>query len=118
MDYKVIWSDAAISDLYEICSYIAKSDIEAAQRIGESILGHAQVLESFPFIGRSYPRGGRIACVKSSIGPTAFSTMSPNTQVWLRFCTYGIARGMNRRCRPQLSGCANGRRRWSRNPTN
>ena len=59
MDYKVIWSDAAISDLYEICSHIAKSDPEAAQLIGEAILGHAQVLESFPFIGRSYPRGAQ-----------------------------------------------------------
>ena len=37
MDFKVIWSDAAIADLRDICSYIARHDPQAAQRMGRGI---------------------------------------------------------------------------------
>ena len=59
MDYKIIWSDAAIADLHDICSYIARHDSQAAQRIGRGILEHVRILASFPFIGPTYPRGSR-----------------------------------------------------------
>jgi toxin ParE1/3/4 len=59
MDFKIIWSDAAISDLQEICSYIARHDPKAALRMGHGILGHVRILGSFPFIGPTYPRGVR-----------------------------------------------------------
>ena len=59
MDFKVIWSDAAIADLRDICSYIARHDSQAAQRIGRGILDHVRILASFPFIGPTYPRGSR-----------------------------------------------------------
>jgi len=57
MDFKVIWSDAAIEDLREACSYIAKRDPQAAQRMGRGILDHVRILASFPLIGPTYPRG-------------------------------------------------------------
>jgi toxin ParE1/3/4 len=57
MDFKVIWSDAAIADLREICSYIARDDPQAAERTGRGILDHVQILATFPFIGPTYPRG-------------------------------------------------------------
>jgi len=57
MDFKVTWSDAAIADLNDICSYIAKRDPRAAHRIGRGILDHVRILASFPFIGPTYPRG-------------------------------------------------------------
>lgn len=57
MDFKVIWSEAAISDLHDICSYIAEHSPEAAQRMGRGILDHVRILASFPFIGPTYPRG-------------------------------------------------------------
>lgn len=57
MDFKVIWSDAAVADLSEICSYIAQHDLEAARRTGHGLLDHVRILESFPFIGPTYPRG-------------------------------------------------------------
>ena len=59
MDFKVIWSDAAIADLQDICSYIARHDSPAAQRIGRGILDHVRILATFPFIGPAYPRGSR-----------------------------------------------------------
>ena len=59
MDFQVVWSDAAIADLHEICSYIAQDNPQAAGRIGRGILDHVQVLASFPFIGPLYPPGSR-----------------------------------------------------------
>ena len=59
MDFKVIWSDAAIADLRYTCSYIAHHDPQAAHRMGCGILDHVRILASFPFIGPTYPRGAR-----------------------------------------------------------
>jgi len=59
MDFEVIWSDTAIADLQDICSYIARHDPQAAHRLGRGILDHARTLGSFPFIGPAYPRGAR-----------------------------------------------------------
>jgi plasmid stabilization system protein ParE len=59
MDFKVIWSDAAIADLHEICSCIARDNPKAALRMGNGILDHVRILARFPFIGPVYPRGAR-----------------------------------------------------------
>jgi plasmid stabilization system protein ParE len=59
MDFKVIWSDAAIADLRDSCSYIARRDPQAAGRMGRGILDHVRILATFPFIGPAYPRGAR-----------------------------------------------------------
>jgi toxin ParE1/3/4 len=59
MDFKVIWSDTAIADLHDTCSYIARHDPQAAGRLGRGILDHVRILSSFPFIGPTYPRGSR-----------------------------------------------------------
>ena len=57
MDFKIIWSDAAIADLHDICTYIARHNPEAAHRMGRGILDHVHILGSFPLIGPVYPRG-------------------------------------------------------------
>lgn len=57
MDFKIVWSDAAIADLQEICTYIALDSPQAAVRLGRGILDHVRVLASFPYIGPTYPRG-------------------------------------------------------------
>jgi toxin ParE1/3/4 len=57
MGYKIIWSENAIADLQGICSYIARDNPEAAERIGNGILDHVFILTSFPYIGPPYPRG-------------------------------------------------------------
>ena len=59
MDFKIIWSDEAIADLNDICSYIARQDSEAALRMGNGIIDHVGILGQFPFIGPTYPRGTR-----------------------------------------------------------
>ena len=56
MDFKVIWSDEAIADLREICSYIAQHNPEAALRMGNGILDHVRILARFPFIGAGQQR--------------------------------------------------------------
>lgn len=57
MDFKIIWSEQALGDLRDLCSYIARHDPEAALRMGNRILDHVEILARFPFIGPSYPRG-------------------------------------------------------------
>jgi len=59
MDFKIIWSDAAIADLENIWAHIAQHDPEAATRVGRGILSHVRVLANFPYIGPAYPRGSR-----------------------------------------------------------
>ena len=59
MEFKVVWSEAAIADLHEICSYIARDNPEAALRMGQGILAHVQILARFPLIGPTYPRGAQ-----------------------------------------------------------
>jgi plasmid stabilization system protein ParE len=74
MEFKVIWSEAAIGDLQDICSYIARDNPQAAERIGHGILDHVRILQSFPFIGPTYPKGARGHCGKSSSVLIASST--------------------------------------------
>ena len=59
MGFKVIWSDPAVTDLEDICSYIARDNPEAATRVAINIVAHTDLLGSFPFIGPTYPRGSR-----------------------------------------------------------
>ncbi len=59
MGFKIIWSDAAIADLHDICSYIARFDTKAAALVGHGIIDHVGILTTFPFIGPTYPRGAR-----------------------------------------------------------
>jgi len=70
MDFKVIWSDAAIADLREICSYIARDDQEAALRMGNGILDHVRILARFPFIWRRSAKS-------SLLLPTALRSCPP-----------------------------------------
>jgi toxin ParE1/3/4 len=59
MDFKIIWSDAAIADLQDIWAYLAQHGPEAATRIGRGILAHVRILADFPYIGPAYPRGSK-----------------------------------------------------------
>lgn len=57
MDFKVIWSDAAIADLDDIGTFIASDNPRAAVKVAQGIIDHTGLLAGFPFIGPSYPRG-------------------------------------------------------------
>jgi len=56
MEFKVIWSQRAVSDLEELCGYIAGDNPTAALQTGRGILEHVKLLAAFPFIGPNYPR--------------------------------------------------------------
>jgi len=56
MDFKVIWTDPSIENLRDIVEYIARDNPDAAYKTGSDILNSVKVLETFPFIGPSYPR--------------------------------------------------------------
>jgi len=57
MDYKIIWSDSALADPDSICSYIARRDPDAAERVGLAIFDQVGTLARFPFKGHPYRRG-------------------------------------------------------------
>lgn len=59
MGFQIVWSEAAIGDLERVCTHIARDNPEAAIRVGNGILKHVGLLEEFPFIGPTYPRGSR-----------------------------------------------------------
>ena len=62
MGYKVTWSETAIGDLKQICDYIAQDDPEAATQVGQGVIDHVGILESFPREGLKirwrHPVGG------------------------------------------------------------
>ena len=62
MGFKIVWTDPAIEQLGEACTYISRGNPEAAQRVGDEIIRHVDVLADFPFIGPPFPRGssGRV----------------------------------------------------------
>lgn len=59
MDFKIIWSDAAVTELEDISRYIAQDHPESARKVAQGILDHVDILATFPFIGPTYPRGSR-----------------------------------------------------------
>jgi plasmid stabilization system protein ParE len=60
MGFKIIWSDPAVADLEDICSYIAQDDPEAALRVARGIVAHTDTLATFPSLAlfiREAPAG-------------------------------------------------------------
>jgi plasmid stabilization system protein ParE len=95
VDFKIIWSDAALADLQDIWTYVAEYDPQAADRIGRGILAHVRILASFPFIGPLIRAARKEHCVRSSSVLTASFTTSTSSRAASRFFTSGTARVMN-----------------------
>ena len=55
MDFKVLLSPEALSDLESIVAYIAPHDAGAAERLGNHLLDTALSLKTFPERGRRVP---------------------------------------------------------------
>ena len=51
MDFKILFSDQALSDLGEIIDYVARDTPEAASRVGQSLIDHVRTLQAFPHVG-------------------------------------------------------------------
>ena len=56
MDFKVLFSDQALSDLGQIIDYVARDSPEAASRLGRSLIDHVKILQTFPNVGALVPR--------------------------------------------------------------
>jgi plasmid stabilization system protein ParE len=56
MDYKVILSPLAVSDLQEIVRYVAADDPAAAERLGLRLIGVAETLRKLPRRGHPVRR--------------------------------------------------------------
>jgi plasmid stabilization system protein ParE len=52
LKYRVLWTDAAISDLYGIIAYLVIHDRDAAIRMALKLHARAQSLEHYPLRGR------------------------------------------------------------------
>jgi plasmid stabilization system protein ParE len=51
VDYRLLFTQRALSDLSEIVEHIAQDDDEAASRFGEALLDHVDLLGRFPRMG-------------------------------------------------------------------
>jgi toxin ParE1/3/4 len=58
MDYKVILSPRSIQDLQEIVRYISTDNPAQAEKFGHQLIDKAQILASFPEMGRTVPELG------------------------------------------------------------
>jgi len=59
VDYRVILSPKAVSDLEAIVRYIDRSNSKAAKRVGRSLLDKAKELKQFPLKGKKVPEFDR-----------------------------------------------------------
>jgi toxin ParE1/3/4 len=51
VDYHLVYTQRAISDLAEIIGYIAEDNPDAASRFGHSLLDYLDLLRSYPRMG-------------------------------------------------------------------
>ena len=59
MDYKIIWDDEAIQELGLAVRYIAADNPTAAEKTGRTIFQKAEMLGSFPRIGKVFSKLNR-----------------------------------------------------------
>jgi len=55
MDFQIDWAKSSLADLHDLVRYIARDNPSAATRFGEAIISKADILRSFPLIGRIVP---------------------------------------------------------------
>jgi toxin ParE1/3/4 len=55
MDYTVILSPKAVGDLEAIIRYVARSNPDAAQKLGQNLISKTKELGQFPFQGQKVP---------------------------------------------------------------
>lgn len=60
MDYRLFYTQRALSDLGEILGHIAEDDAEAASRFGASLLDHVDLLTRFPRLGSVIRKRSRV----------------------------------------------------------
>jgi toxin ParE1/3/4 len=56
VEYKILLSDDALRDLDETLEFIREDKSAAAERFGNALLNHVDLLASFPYIGAPVAR--------------------------------------------------------------
>jgi plasmid stabilization system protein ParE len=60
VDYRLLFTQRALSDLSEIVGHLARDDEEVASRFGEALLDHVDLLGRFPHMGNTTRRRSRV----------------------------------------------------------
>jgi plasmid stabilization system protein ParE len=60
MDYRLLFTQRALTDLAELINHIAEDDGEAASRFGSSLLDHIELLSRFPRMGGVIRKRARV----------------------------------------------------------
>jgi plasmid stabilization system protein ParE len=60
VDYRILFTQRALTDLAEIIGYIAEDDDGAASRFGNSLLDHVEMLTRYPRIGGIMRKRSRV----------------------------------------------------------
>ena len=60
MDFRLLFTEKALTDLAEIVGHIAEDDAGAAERFGNSLLDHIELLREFPHMGVSVRRRAKV----------------------------------------------------------
>jgi plasmid stabilization system protein ParE len=55
MEYKVIWSEKAQADLFNVCSYLSKKNPDAARNLGADLIRHIERLKWNSLIWPIFP---------------------------------------------------------------
>lgn len=66
MDYRILFTQRALSDLAEIIGFIAEDDAEAAAQFGSTLLDHVDLLSRFPRMGGVIRKKSRIRKLQHS----------------------------------------------------
>jgi plasmid stabilization system protein ParE len=66
VDYRILFTQRALSDLAEIIGYIAEDDSEAASRFGTALLDHVDLLSRFPRMGGAIRKRSRVRKLQHS----------------------------------------------------
>lgn len=60
MDFRLLFTQRALNDLADIVGHIAEDDSEAAERFGNSLLDHVELLTRFPRMGSTIRKRSRV----------------------------------------------------------
>lgn len=60
MDFRLLFTQRALDDLAEIIGRIAEDDADAAERFGNSLLDHVELLTRFPRMGGTIRKRARV----------------------------------------------------------
>jgi plasmid stabilization system protein ParE len=60
VDYSLLFTQTALSDLADIVEHIAEDDAEAASLFGNALLDHVDLLTHFPRMGSTIRKRSRV----------------------------------------------------------